>query len=171
MAAIVGKDLKEILEAQALEDYRDRHVHLKIAIAKTNNVLAKVNNELAKVLADSGYYSEANVAEMQDESIDAYIATGKMKHGEIITAPRGRIPESATTKDRMRRKLRTQKGRATYAKRKSSVEPVIGQVKDVQGFRQFLRRGLRAAQCEWRFGCAMHNLLKLFRRLRPATAW
>jgi transposase len=125
----------------------------------------------AKVLADSGYYSEANVAEMQDESIDAYIATGKMKHGEIITAPRGRIPESATTKDRMRRKLRTQKGRATYARRKSSVEPVIGQVKDVQGFRQFLRRGLHAAQCEWRFGCAMHNLLKLFRRMRPAFAW
>jgi transposase len=125
----------------------------------------------AKVLADSGYYSEANLAGMQHESIDAYVATGKMKHGEIITAPRGRIPKAATTKDRMRRKLRTQKGRATYARRKSSVEPVIGQVKDVQGFRQFLRRGLHAAQCEWRFGCAMHNLLKLFRRMRPAFAW
>jgi transposase len=123
------------------------------------------------VLADTGYYSDANVTKMQDESIDAYIAAGKMKHGEAFTSPRGRIPESATTKDRMKRKLRTQKGRATYAKRKSSVEPVIGQVKDVQGFRQFLRRGLHAAQCEWRFGCAMHNLLKLFRKLRPATAW
>ena len=124
-----------------------------------------------KVLADAGYYSDANVTKMQDESIDAYIAAGKMKHGDAITSPRGRIPKAATTKDRMRRKLRTQKGRATYAKRKSSVEPVIGQVKDVQDFRQFLRRGLHAAQCEWRFGCAMHNLLKLFRRVQPATAW
>ena len=70
----------------------------------------------------------------------------------------------------MRRKLRTKRGRATYSRRKTSVEPVIGQVKDVQGFRQFLRRGLRAVRDEWRFGCAMHNLLKLFRRRNVAMA-
>jgi len=123
-----------------------------------------------KVSVDNGYYSNDNVEAMEEKDVDAYIAAGKMKHGEKITSPRGRIPKSATTKDRMKRKLRTQKGRATYAKRKCSVEPVIGQVKDVQGFRQFLRRGLRAVQDEWRFGCAMHNLLKLFRRRNAAMA-
>ena len=163
----VDADTQVIVAADVTQQANDK----KQLVPMVEQVKRNTGSAPAKVLADSGYYSEANVAEMQDESIDAYIATGKMKHGEIITAPRGRIPESATTKDRMRRKLRTQKGRATYARRKSSVEPVIGQVKDVQGFRQFLRRGLHAAQCEWRFGCAMHNLLKLFRRMRPAFAW
>lgn len=123
-----------------------------------------------KVSVDNGYYSDGNVEAMEEKDVDAYIAAGKMKHGDVITSPRGRIPKSATTKDRMKRKLRTQKGRATYARRKTSVEPVIGQMKDVQGFRQFLRRGLRAVQDEWRFGCAMHNLLKLFRRRNAAMA-
>ena len=119
-----------------------------------------------KVSVDNGYYSDGNVEAMEEKDVDAYIAAGKMKHGDVITSPRGRIPKSATTKDRMKRKLRTQKGRATYARRKTSVEPVIGQMKDVQGF----RRGLRAVQDEWRFGCAMHNLLKLFRRRNAAMA-
>ena len=163
----VDADTQVIVAADVTQQANDK----KQLVPMVEQVKRNTGSAPAKVLADSGYYSEANVTKMQDESIDAYIAIGKMKHGEIITAPRGRIPESATTKDRMRRKLRTQKGRATYARRKSSVEPVIGQVKDVQGFRQFLRRGLHAAQCEWRFGCAMHNLLKLFRRMRPAFAW
>ncbi len=163
----VDADTQVIVAADVTQQANDR----KQLAPMVEQVKKNTGANPASVLADTGYYSDANVAKMQDKSIDAYIAAGKMKHGEAITSPRGRIPKSATTKDRMKRKLRTQKGRATYAKRKSSVEPVIGQVKDVQGFRQFLRRGLHAAQCEWRFGCAMHNLLKLFRRLRPATAW
>jgi len=122
------------------------------------------------VSADSGYYSDANADAMSAEQIDAYIATKRDKHSERIVAPRGRIPKGATTKDRMQRKLRTTKGRATYARRKSSVEPVIGQIKEVQRFRQFQRRGLHAAKQEWTFGCAIHNLLKLFRRARAAVA-
>jgi transposase len=122
------------------------------------------------VSADTGYYSDANAEAMRCEAIDAHIATKRDKHGERVAAPRGRIRKSATTKDRMQRKLRTKKGRATYAKRKSSVEPVIGQIKEVQRFRQFLRRGLDAAKQEWTFGCAIHNLLKLFRNVRAAAA-
>jgi hypothetical protein len=163
----VDADTQVIVAADVTQQANDKKQLAPMVVQVKRNTGATPE----AVLADAGYYSDANVAKMQDESIDAYIAAGKMKHGDAITSPRGRIPKSATTKDRMKRKLRTQKGRATYAKRKSSVEPVIGQVKDVQGFRQFLRRGLHAAQCEWRFGCAMHNLLKLFRRMRPATAW
>jgi transposase len=129
------------------------------------------NSTPRTVSVDSGYYTHANVKMMDDEPIDAYIATGKIKHGEVIARPRGRIPKTATIKERMQRKLRTRKGRATYAQRKTSVEPAIGQIKEVQGFRRFLRRGLHAVQCEWKFGCAMHNLLKLFRKMRPALQW
>jgi transposase len=116
-----------------------------------------------KVSADSGYFSETNVEYLQGESIDGYIATAKDKHGKKPPSPRGRIPKNATVKDRMTRKLRTIKGRATYSKRKGSVEPVFGQIKSVRGFRQFLLRGIDNVAAEWDLICLTHNLLKLFR--------
>jgi len=133
-------------------------------------VKKNTKKKLKVVSADSGYYSDHNVEAMERDEIDAHIATKRDKHGERIDPPRGRIPKAATTKDRMQRRLRTKKGRATYARRKSSVEPVIGQIKEVQRFRQFLMRGLHAAKQEWTFGCAIHNLLKLFRRGRAVAA-
>ena len=63
----------------------------------------------------------------------------------------------------MRRKLRTKRGRARYALRMETVEPVFGQIKQGRGFRQFLLRGLAKANREWLLICAGHNLLKLFR--------
>jgi len=122
--------------------------------------------------ADSGYFSEDNVIELQGEGIDAYIATGRQKHGEkTLPAPRGRIPASATVKERMSRKLRTIKGRCTYSKRKQVVEPVFGQIKQARGFRQFSFRGLGKVGAEWDLICLTHNLLKLFRSgFTPSTA-
>jgi len=49
---------------------------------------------------------------------------------------------------RMKHKLRTKRGRAIYAKRGASVEPVFGQMKDRQGAGQFSMRGLGACQGE-----------------------
>ena len=125
-----------------------------------------------KLSADSGYFSEENVINLEDEGIDAYIATGKQKHGQKpLAAERGRIPGDATVKERMSRKLRTIKGRCTYSKRKQVVEPVFGQIKQARGFRQFLFRGLEKVGAEWDLVCLTHNLLKLFLSgFRPATA-
>jgi hypothetical protein len=113
--------------------------------------------------ADADFFSEANAKHLEDEGVDAYIATAKQKHGRPPPSPRGRVPKDATVKERMARKLRTKKGRETYAKRKSSVEPVFGQIKDGRGIRRFLLRGLEAVRGEWRLICLTHNLLKLFR--------
>ena len=63
----------------------------------------------------------------------------------------------------MERKLLTQRGRALYKMRSILVEPVLGQVKEGQSFRRFMRRGLRAAQSEWPLMETTHNLLKLWR--------
>ena len=58
-----------------------------------------------------------------------------------------------------------------YAKRKQTVEPVFGQIKDVRGARRFMRRGLQACQAEWKLLCGTHNLLKLWRhRATPRLA-
>jgi hypothetical protein len=124
-----------------------------------------------KASADSGYFSEANVRALEARGIDTYIATERQKHDDpVAPAPRGRIPAGATTKERMQRKLRTVKGRATYAKRKSTAEPVFGQITDARGFRRFLLRGLAAVRDEWKVICLTHNLLKLFRRASAFAA-
>ena len=57
---------------------------------------------------DSGYYSEANTAGLEQRGIDPYVATERLKHNEEIPpVPRGRIPKELTAKQRMARKLRT----------------------------------------------------------------
>jgi transposase len=121
---------------------------------------------------DNGYYTDENVDFLRGEGIDAYIATGRLKHGEASPpAPRGRIPKGLTTKERMARKLRTIKGRCTYAKRKEIAEPAIGQIKEARGFRRFLLRGVEKVDAEWLIICLTHNLLKLFRwSWQPALA-
>jgi transposase len=117
-----------------------------------------------KVSCDSGYYSDDNVAYLESEDIDGYIATGRQKHSDKVQpVPRGRIPQDATSKERMERKVRTKKGRETYSKRKQIVEPVFGQIKEARGFRRFSLRGLENVTCEWDIVCLTHNILKLFR--------
>ena len=117
-----------------------------------------------KLSADNGYYSETNVTYLDGEGIDGFIATKRQKHSDkSAAAPRGRIPNDATVQERMARKLRTKKGRETYAKRKHIVEPVFGQTKEVRGFRRFSLRGLVNVSGEWDIVSLTHNVLKLFR--------
>lgn len=117
-----------------------------------------------KMSQDSGYYSEENVLYLEQEQIDAYVAVGRQKHGDNPeAAPRGRIADKATTKQRMARKLRTKKGQGVYKKRKQIIEPVFGQIKEARGLRRFHLRGLQAVTGEWNLVCLTHNILKLFR--------
>ena len=123
-----------------------------------------------RMTLDNGYYTDENVEFLKRAGIDAYIATERLKHGETPPPPpRGRIPKGLTVKERMARKLRTIKGRRMYAKRKETVEPVIGQLKEVRGFRRFLLRGMEKVPYEFDLICLTHNLLKLFRYGREAA--
>ena len=121
------------------------------------------------VLADSGYCSEKNLeylesAEQPEKKVEAYIATGKQKHGEHrLPCPRGPLPKDATRVDRMRRKLKTKAGAAVYAARKAIIEPVFGQIKQARGFRQFLLRGIDKVRGEWALLCLTHNILRMHR--------
>ena len=119
-------------------------------------------------LADAGYWSEANIRACSwPEMPELLIATTKdWKQRKMLRekgCPRGRIPKGLSPRDRMERKLLTKRGRALYKKRGVLVEPVFGQVKEGQGFRRFMRRGLGAAQSEWSLAGMTHNLLKLWR--------
>ncbi len=120
------------------------------------------------ILADSGYSSDENLEHLEsneqpERKIEAYIATGKQKHGEHREpCKRGPLPKGATRWDRMKRKLQTKAGKAIYAARKCVVEPVFGQIKHARGFRQFLLRGKRKVQGEWALVCLTHNILRLY---------
>jgi transposase len=121
------------------------------------------------VSLDAGYFSENNVKLLEAAGLDVYVAPGKVKHGEALPSVRGRLPANLTTSERMRRKLRTLRGSAIYAKRKSTVEPVFGQIKHVRGLRQFLLRGFENVSAEWQLWCLTHNLLKLYRHGAPLS--
>jgi transposase len=118
----------------------------------------------AALIADAGYLSEDNVRIATEHRLEPYIATGRFKHSEPQPpAPRGPLPKNATAKQRMARKLKTKKGAEIYKRRKAIVEPVFGQIGTVQDGRRVLIRGKPAARAQWRFECAIHNLLKLHR--------
>ena len=85
--------------------------------------------------------------------------------------PRGRIPKDLGLRERMERKLLAKRGRALYKKRGILVEPVFGQVKEGQGFRRFMRRGIRAASSEAGIIGTTHNLLKLWRSGQAPWGW
>ena len=117
-----------------------------------------------KILADAGYWSEANVQALEKMRIEPLIATERRKHSDpLLPAPRGRPPKDLSPKQRMARKLLTLRGRASYARRQILPEPVFGQIKHARGFRQFLRRGLQKVSQDWSMVCTAHNLLKLYR--------
>ncbi len=114
---------------------------------------------------DNGYFSADNIEQIEARGIDAYIATGREPHhrnwqayfADAPTPP----PDDASPREKMAYKLQTDIGRAIYRLRKSTVEPVIGIIKEVLGFRQFSLRGLSAAAGEWNLVCLAFNLKRL----------
>jgi len=108
--------------------------------------------------ADAGYCSEDNLKELNRRHINAYIATGRQKHGEAAAARERKLGTYACA---MWHKLRRGGRRSRYRLRKQTVEPVFGQIKQGRGFRQFVLRGIRKVSAEWSLICTAHNLLKL----------
>jgi hypothetical protein len=114
---------------------------------------------------DNGYWSPDNVEGLLQRGIEPYIATGCDPHHGSWQAYFQHNPqpptEDASAKEKMAHKLRTVIGRAIYRLRKSTVEPVIGIIKEVLGFRQFSLRGLSAVAGEWVLVCLAFNLKRL----------
>jgi Transposase DDE domain len=136
--------------------------------------LAGLPAELGKaqtLLADNGYFSEANVQACVAGAIEPLIALGREAHHPNLDqrfAAAPPPPENPTPVQAMAHRLQTPQGRALYALRKQTPEPVFGIIKSVLGFRQFLLRGLDAVRGEWRLVTMAWNLKRMF-ALRAAT--
>jgi len=98
-----------------------------------DQTMANTGSSPGQTLADAGYFSEDKVEAARERGTDPLIATGPQHGEDVPAAPRGSIPNTATPKQRMARKLRTKKSKAAYARRKVIVEPVFGQMKTTQG--------------------------------------
>lgn len=159
--AAVDRDHQVIIAADVTNEANDkRQFEPMMAQAKRN---VGRGRRIKTTTADSGYFSEENVKWSRRQKLDAHIAVGRIKHNEQVPrSPRGRPPDSLTIKERMARKLRTKKGRETYAQRKWITEPVFGQIKRGLGFRQFLLNGIEKMRGEWRLVCTAMNMRKMW---------
>ena len=136
--------------------------------AEAEPTLAALSPELgtpAAAALDNGFWSEQNMAALEKRHVEPYIATGREPHHQswqerFATEPEP-PPENANAQVKMAYKLRTEIGQAIYRLRKCTVEPVIGIIKAVLGFRQFSLRGLDSADCEWCLVCLAFNLKRL----------
>ena len=129
--------------------------------------------EVQAVIADSGFFSEAAVAavEQQPDGMPTgrtvYAAVGRQGHHRTVAdllpqpEPAAPGPEASAT-DRMRYRLKTEPGRALYRLRKQTVEPVFGIIKEAMGFRRFRLRGRAGVELEWVLVCVSYNLKRLF---------
>jgi transposase len=162
--AIVDQKAQVIVACELSDEAPDQR-QLEPALDQLDENLDAIDARLpddAALLGDAGYFSEHNVRTTVEHGLDPYLATGRFKHSEPpAPAPRGPVPNNATPQQRMARKLKTKRGRGVYSRRKTIVEPVFGQMDTVQAARRLLLRGKPAARAQWRFQCAIHNLLKL----------
>jgi transposase len=141
------------------------HTNDKQAALPTIDTVPPELGQPKKANLDTGYFSENNIAGLAARGIDPYIATGRSPHHQSWRAFFLDTPDppakDASVKEQMAYKLHTAIGNALYRLRKSTVEPVIGIIKEVLGFRQFSLRGLLAAGGEWTLVCLAYNLKRL----------
>jgi hypothetical protein len=136
--------------------------------------LGALPEDLGKVehlLADAGYFSADNVGACWNAGVEAVIAMGRQPHHPPWAerfAKTPQAPKDPTAVKAMAHKLKTPEGRALYALRKQTPEPVFGIIKSVLGFRQFSLRGLNKVRGEWSLVTMAWNLKRMF-ALAPAS--
>jgi transposase len=150
-----------------VEQHISQQPNDKQEVAPTLERLQQLPDELGEIdalLADTGYFSEANVNRCEAESVTPYIPEGRQGHNAALHerfAADPPEPEQPSAVEAMAHRLKTRVGKAIYAQRKSTVETVFGIIKQVQGFRQFLLRGFDAVAGEWSLVCIGWNLKRL----------
>lgn len=117
------------------------------------------------VAMDNGYFSASNIESTEERGIEPYIATGREAHYKRVDDLLGNLPDKpaadASPKEKMAYKLATDIGKEIYRLRKCTVEPVIGIIKEIMGFRQFSLRGLKNVAGEWCLVCLAFNLKRM----------
>src|SRR6266705_1698568 len=191
MKAGNGQHFEQAYNAQAAVDEQMLIVGQRVSVAPNDKeelvptvaaISPVVAPEVKAVLVDSGFYSEAAVAtveqkpEGQPTGVAVYAAVEKQCHhktvADLLPQPEPVAPgPEASAKEVMAHRLKTETGKALYKLRKQTVEPVFGIIKEVMGFRRFLLRGRAKVRLEWTLVCVSYNLKRMFtiKNLVPAA--
>jgi len=148
------------------------HGNDKQELVPTVHAVALEVRKVKHVLADSGFYSEQAVTDVETNGgPTVYAALDRQEHHRSVQdlekKPEPKAPRmSASVEERMRYRLRTKAGRALYALRKQTVEPVFGIIKQAMGFRRFLLRGKAKVSLEWTLVTLAYNFRRLYRLIK-----
>lgn len=151
-----------------VENHITQQSNDKLELAPAVQQIERLPENLGTIdnmLADAGYFSKNNLEYCLGSNITPYIAADRQQHNlsleERFTEP-DPLPGSSDPVSVMKHKLKTKAGKALYAKRKCTVEPVFGIIKAAMGFRQFLLRGLESVTGEWNLVCIAYNMKRLY---------
>ena len=155
--AMVDEKAQIIVAAEVTQDPTDK----RQMIPMTNATIRNTEMIPRELDADAGFFGEPAIREVEERGIDVYCPPDNGRTTEREPCPLGRPPGDETFVQGMRRKVRSEEGKAHYGHRKYVVEPVFGQIKQGRGLRQFLLRGFGKVQAEWKLWSLTHNLRKL----------
>ena len=170
--AVVAADSLLVIAAQVVQSPNDKQ-----QIEPMLERIGTLPEDLGKpetLLADTGYFSEANVALCAAAQIDPMIAQGRQSHYPPLSERFAKVPsasENPTPLEAMSHRLQTPEGKKLYALRKQIPEPVFGIIKSVMGFRQFLLRGLENVQGEWTLVTMAWNMKRMLALAVASGAW
>lgn len=145
--------------------YCNAHVNDKQEFIPTINSVPFELGKISTAVADTGYFSEDNIKVCQSKKILPIISTAREKHNTYLENifDHETYDDATTPKDRMNKVLKSETGKDIYKKRKQTVEPVFGIIKEILGFRRFSLRGEFETDCEWSLICTAYNLKRFFK--------
>jgi hypothetical protein len=155
--------------------YVTNHGNDKLELPEIVGAVDKEVRETDTVSADTGFYGEEAVkkvervnGEGEQEGPTVYCAVEKTGHHKSVKdlekKPNEEPPPAVPgAKEKMGQRLKTEEGKEIYGKRKETVEPVFGIIKQAMGFRQFLLRGIEKVNTEWKLVTLAYDFKKLHR--------
>lgn len=160
--ASVDTDTMLVMSTHVTQATNDKQ-QIEPALQKLD-VLPDELGTVTDLLADTGYFSANNVGLCAKGDVQPLLAVGRDHHHRSVFerfAPDIPAPETDDPLSLMEHRLTTQAGRAVYALRKQTVEPVFGIIKHVMGFRQFSMRGLDKVTGEWTLATLAWNVKRM----------
>ena len=151
-----------ILGAYSNSHVNDKQEFMPAINAVPEELLVKIST----AVADAGYFSESNVNDCEQKKIIPIISISREKHNSFLNDTLTKEPDNAqsvTPAEKMHQKLKSAEGKGIYKKRKQTVEPVFGIIKEILGFRRFSLRGEAETDAEWSLVCSAYNLKRFFK--------
>ncbi len=136
-------------------------------IPAIESVPEALSGEISVAVADTGYFSENNITGCEQKNISPIISSSRENHNSflsnILNPDTKENAPCITPVEKMTRKLKSEEGKEIYKKRKQTVEPVFGVIKEILGFRRFSLRGEAKTDAEWSLVCSAYNLKRFFK--------